>query len=195
MADDLRSQLLKAGLVTEEQVRKAESQLRKEQRKAPDKPKPKGKGKGGRSFEEPDKLRQQREVEAARQRDREEQRHKHEARERARLAKAEAERKAREVAERARRIIERGGRPADENGAVRYNFVEGGVVRTLSVSEPQRAALSRGNLGIARPHAQLQQYLLLDRDTALELREVCPEKLVLLHEPGEDEDEFAGLMW
>jgi len=192
MADDLRSQLLKAGLVTEEQVRKAESQARKEKRQAP--AKAKAKGKGGRSFDEPEKLRQQREVEAARQRDREEQRRKHEAQERTRLAKAEAERQAREAAEGARRIIERGGRPADENGAVRYNFVENGVVRTLTVSEPQRAALSCGDLGIARPHAQLQQYLLLDRQSALELRQVYPEKLLLLHEPGE-EDEFGGLMW
>jgi uncharacterized protein YaiL (DUF2058 family) len=191
MANDLRSQLLKAGLVTEEQVRKADSKARKEKRREPKKPK----SKTGLSFDEPEKLRRQREVEEARLRDRDEQRRKHEARERTRQAKVEAERKAREAAENARRIIERGGRAPEETGGVRYNFAEKGVVRTITVSESQRAALSSGELGIVRPHTQLQQYQLLDRAAALELREVLPEKLLLLHEPGEEEDEFGGLMW
>jgi len=188
MAEDLRSQLLKAGLVTEEQVRKAESKKRKAKRQEP--------RKGARSFTEPEEQRRQRELEEARQRDRDEQRRKHQAREQARLAKAEAERKVREAAESARRIIERSGLAPDAEGAVRYNFVETGVVRTLSISEQQRKQLSRGELGIARPHARLQQYVLVDRAAAQELRQVCPEKLVLLHESGADaDDEFGGLMW
>lgn len=188
MAEDLRSQLLKAGLVSEEQVRKAESKKRKAQRQQP--------RKGARSFVEPEELRRQRELEEARQRDREQQRRKHQAREQARLAKAEAERQARESAEAARRIIERSALAPDAEGPVRYNFVETGVVRTLSISEDQRDRLSRGELGIARPHAKLQQYVLVDRAAAQELRQFCPEKLVLLHEPGVDEDdEFGGLMW
>ena len=184
---DLRSQLLKAGLVTEKKLKEVEADSRKQRKE-----------KRGKRQAEPDteQLRRKRELEDARARDRERQRHKHEERERRRQRKVEAEQKAREQAELGRQIIQFGGINLDPEGPCEYQFASArGVVRSIRVSSEQQDRLSRGDLGVAQPHANLEALVLLDRAAALRLREACPEKLVLLHDASDEQDEFEGLMW
>jgi len=186
--DDIRSQLLKAGLISEQQVKQAESERRK-QRKAK-------RGKRAAATPDPEVLRRKQELEEANRRDREGQRQVHLERERKRQEKADAERRVREAAEQARQIISKSGVALGDDAEHEYRFLEGGrTVRTVMVTEQQHSGLSRGELGLARPHAHLNQWYLLERKAALHLREVCPEKLLLLHEPADEEDEFDGLMW
>ena len=59
----------------------------------------------------------------------------------------------------------------------------------------QQRALGAGKLGIVRPHANLEQLVLIPREAALRLRECAADKLLLLHELDEQPDEFDGLMW
>jgi uncharacterized protein YaiL (DUF2058 family) len=186
--DDLRSQLLKAGLVSEKQVKEAES-VRRKQRKVK-------RAKAAAAAPDPEVLRRKQELEEAKRLDRERQRQAHLARERNRQDRADAERQAREAAEQARRIISQSGVALSDDAEHEYRFLEEGrTVRTVLVTEQQRKALSRGEMGLARPHAHLNQWYVLERKAALRLRDVCPEKLLLLHEPADDEDEFDGLMW
>lgn len=187
--EDLRSQLLKAGLVSEKQVRKAEqSSARNRRGRRGKNPKP----------DEADKASQESEQALARERDveRQRQRDKHARREEQRLAREAAERRRREAAEAGRRIIGTHGRELGDDGPVAYNFAEGGrTMRTVQVTEAQRRQLGCGELGIAQPHANLRRYVLLPRAAAEELRRVCPDKLLLLHDPESEPDEFDGLMW
>lgn len=186
--DDLRSQLLKVGLVSEKQVKKAEADGRK-QRKAK-------RGKKRDPVQDPEVVRRKQELEEAQRLDRERQQQAHAERERKRLEKADAERRASESAEQGRRIIQVSGIALSEDAELEYRYLEAQrTVRSVPVTEQQRSRLSSGELGLARPHAHLNRYVLLERKAALELREVCPEKLVLLHDPEEEEDEFGGLMW
>ena len=186
--DDLRSQLLKAGLVSEKQVKRVEADGRKQRKTRP------AKSRG--PVQDPDVLRRQQELEAARKRDRERQQQVHAERERRRRDKADAERRARETAEQGRRIIQASGVALSADAEFEYRYLEGQrTVRTILVTEDQRRRLSSGELGLARPHARLDQYFVLERKAALQLREICPEKLLLLHDPAEEEDEFGGLMW
>ena len=187
--DDLRSQLVKAGLVSQKQVRKADSDRRKE-RKAVKRPK------RAEPVQDPEVLRRKQELEEARRLDRERQQQAHQQRESKRREKADAERRASEAAEQARRIIQGSGRALSEEAEHEYRYVVAGrTVRTVRVTEEQRQALSSGELGLVRPHAHLQQYFVLERAEALRLREICPEKLLVLHDPEEEEDEFGGLIW
>jgi len=186
--DDLRSQLLKAGLVSEKQVKEAESERRK-QRKVK-------RGKAKSAAPDPEVLRRKQELEEAKRLDRERQRQTHLERERKRQEKSEAERQTREAAERARQIISQSGVALSDDAEHEYRFLEEGrTVRTVLVTEQQRQGLSSGDLGLARPHAHLNRWYVLERTAALRLREICPEKLLLLHDPADGEDEFDGLMW
>lgn len=186
--DDLRSQLLKAGLVSEEQVKRVEKATRKDRR-----------GKKSKQLKNEhldEQARRQRELAELQEQDRQKQRAKHEALERERQKKADAERQALESAEAARKIIQESSIAIDAEAPVSYRFVENGrMVKTVPVTEAQQRSLGHGELGIARPHANLEQYVLIPRAAALKLRAARPEKLVLLHDPGEVEDEFDGLMW
>ena len=187
MMGDLRSQLLKAGLVTEKKIKQVEAESRKQRKEK----------RGKRQSEpDPEQVRRKRELEEARAKDRERQRRKHEEREKRRQRKAEAEIKAREQAELGRQIIQASGVTLDPEGPCEYRFAGNhGVVRSIRVSAQQRDRLSQGDLGVAQPHAHLEALVLLDRPAALRLRDACPEKLVLLHDPSDEKDEFEGLMW
>jgi hypothetical protein len=184
---DLRSQLLKAGLVSEKKLKEVEADSRKQRKEK------RGKRQAA---PDPEQARRKRELEEARTRDRERQQEKHEERERRRQRKVEAEQGAREQAELGRQIIQVGGITLDPDGPCEYRFAPAqGAVRSIRVSTEQRDRLSRGDLGVAQPHANLEALVLLDRSAALRLRDACPEKLVLLHDPSDEKDEFEGLMW
>ncbi len=184
---DLRSQLLKAGLVSTKQVKVAD---------AGDHKRRKIKHGKARHAVDPEVARRKQELRAAQEQDRDRQSKVHAERERRRQEKALAERRAGELAEQGRRVIATAAVALDEEAEHRYQFVEGDrTVRSIPVSEAQRLALSQGDLGVARPHANIERYVLVPREAGLKLREICPEKLLLLHDPGGDEDEFDGLMW
>ncbi len=186
--DDLRSQLLKAGLVSEEQVRKAEKHKVKTRRSE--------RSTKGKSKEELEAERRRQELEDLRQKDRERQIRKHEQQERKKQEKAERERQLEASAERARKIVQSAGIALDPEAAVKYSFVAyGRTVKHIQVTADQQRRLGLGELGIARPHANLEQYVLLPREAAIKLRECAPEKLMLLHDPDDEPDEFEGLMW
>jgi len=186
--DDLRSQLIKAGLVSEEQARKAEKGKLKERR-------------ASRSTKGPSKAqveaeRRRRELEEVKRADRERQQRKHDERERRHLAKADRERRLEAAAEEARTVIKASAIPLDPDAPVRYSFAPSGrAVKSIQVTREQQRKLGAGELGIARPHANLEQLVLIPRDAALRLRECAREKLVLLHDLDEEPDEFDGLVW
>ena len=150
---DLRSQLLKAGLVTEKKLKEVEADSRKQRKEK----------RGKRKAEpDPEQVRRKRELEEARAQDREKQRRKHEDRERRRQRKVEAEQKAREKAEMGRQIIQTAGISLDPEGPCEYRFsTPKGAVRSIRVSEVQRDRLSQGELGVAQPHAHLEALVLL----------------------------------
>ncbi len=186
--DDLRSQLLKAGLVSEEQVRKAEKGKFKDRRT----------GRSTKEISRSQREAEQRraELEEAKHSDRERQRRKHEERERKVRAKAERERRLEVAAEEARAIIKSSAIALDQEAPVRYNFAPSGrAVKSIQVTPEQQRQLGAGELGIVRPHANLEQLVLLPRDAALRLRECAADKLELLHDLDEEPDEFDGLMW
>jgi len=186
--DDLRSQLLKAGLVSEDQVRKAEKGKFKERR-------------GSRSTKDASKAqreadRRRAELEEAKREDRERQRRVHEERERKVREQAARERQLELAAEEARGVIKESAIALDPEATVRYSYAPSGrSVKTILVTAEQQRQLGAGQLGIVRPHANLEQLVLLPREAALRLRECAPEKLLLLHEPDDGPDEFDGLMW
>ena len=127
---DLRSQLLKAGLVTEKKLKEVEAESRKQRKEK----------RGKRQAEpDPEQVRRKRELEEAQAKDRERQRRKHEERERRRQRKVEAEQKAREQAELGRQIIQTGGIALDPESSFEYRFAGAeGVVRGVRVSAEQR---------------------------------------------------------
>jgi uncharacterized protein len=109
----------------------------------------------------------------------------------------EAERKAaREAAERearVRQIIEAHRVEAGDEGDYRYQ--DGGLIRSLRIGERQRGQLARGTLALARLG---DSAALVDRETAVRLRELAPAVLLVDNagtsaapkaEPDPDSDE------
>ena len=185
---DLRSQLLQAGLVDEKKAKQVDKEARKER-----------KAKKGKKRQETDPERQAREAEEAARRaaEAEAQRRRHAEKEAQRLAAEAQERTQREAAEAARQLIQDKGRELSGDGPVRYAFTAIGEtrVRYIQVTAEQQQGLARGEMGLARPHANLERLSILPRKAAEKLQEICPEKLVLLYDLDEEEDEFGGLMW
>ena len=125
MSTSLRDQLLKAGLVSEKQVKEAEKQVRKQSR-------------GGPSAEQQKKQAAARQAQAAKAaRDRELSRRKAE--------KAEA--KAREA--QVRQIVEQHRLPSGDD-ATPYFFKDGDYLRRVYVNAEQRKKVIGGELAIAR---------------------------------------------
>ncbi len=132
MNNALREQLLKAGLVSSEQVKKAEHQSRKKARQTP---KPK---KVARAAPPLDSAASQaaktRQAQAERDRELNRQR--------------DEERRRRELNVQIRELLTR-HQLNDGNGEVPYNFVEGSRVRRLYVTAEQHKRLTEGMLSVA----------------------------------------------
>ncbi|PWV65911.1 DUF2058 family protein [Plasticicumulans acidivorans] len=160
----LRDQFLKAGLVTADAVKKAETEKRKQQHQST---KQSAKGKQAGPSEE--QRQRQAEQEAKRQRDRE------------LNARKEAERKRQADLARAKQIIE-ANRQNDPQAEDRYNFQEGRFVRSVRVTDAQRRLIAMGKLGVARMDARGFDFVLIPREAALKVQEICPERLSLLFE-------------
>lgn len=172
MGTSLRDQLLKAGLVNEEQVKSAERQRRKEQRD------PKSAAAAAQRAAE-----QARAQAAKTARDQEINRRN--------AAKAEAKARAAQV----RQLVEQHRLPRSENeNDAYYGFQDGKHVRRIAVNDAQRQQLVRGELVIARYSGS---YALLPAAAAERLRERDPHAIVDIapkgsSEPPDPDDPYKG---
>ncbi|MEI7038187.1 DUF2058 domain-containing protein [Fulvimonas yonginensis] len=181
MADSLRDQLLKSGIV---------KQVREEQRaKVPkDARPPQGKGKPrppqGRRDEEIDLARAyaiRAQAEAA-------------ERKRAEQAAAEQARLKRERKARIQKLLEGQVLNKAEADQVRH-FEYGGKIRRVHVDAEQLAALNEGRLGIVQQNGR---YLVVSQAIAEQVRAIDPQQLALLVDPNEATDDDGvpdDLMW
>jgi len=155
----LRDQLLKAGLVSQDQVRRAEKQRHKE-KKSPTAAAAAQKQAAERARAQAEKIARDQELN------------------RRNAAKAEA--KAREA--QVRQIIEQNRLPKSESD-VYYAFQDGKLVRRVAIEEEQRGPISRGELVIARYGSS---FALLPAAAAVRVRERDPHAVIDLTAPAED---------
>jgi uncharacterized protein len=186
MADSLRDQLLKSGLV---QKLKAEA-------KPADRPQRPGKGRRGDSrnpaVAKPATARNQEEIDLARAyglRDRAE-------REQRELEKKQAEQRAKEKAERKQKLA---ALLADkslnkEDADIARHFPHGDKIRRVYCTAEQLAEVNSGQLAVVQ---QRGRYLLVTRDVGEKVREISPEALILLCDPDApaEDDVPADLVW
>ena len=184
MANSLREQMLKAGLVDEKQAKKAGQEVRKSR---------KSKRKSGKA-PAPDetKLRLEAERQAKADRDRE-------------LNRArEEERRERETQAQVRQIVERHRIERDE-GDVTFSFQDGATVRSLKLSQTQRDALVAGSLAVV---TGADAFELIPGPIAERIATRAPDAIACWHkpersadEPIDEDDPYAGyevpddLMW
>lgn len=181
----LKDQLLKAGLVNEKQVKKAQQEKRKEtlQKTAPQKTA---------EAEEEQRRRQLALAEKA---------------EKDRLLnlqrKEEAERKA--LIAQVRQMIEAHRQPK-EGGDIAYNFADAGVIKKLYVSDPVRGRIAKGQLAIVKLD---QNYELVPGEIAEKIRQRDAASVIVHNAPqpttdtatAENDDPYAAyqvpddLMW
>lgn len=164
----LREQLLKAGLVSAEQVKKAETEVRKQTHQVK-KDKTVAAAEAARQQEKQQWLA----AEAERKRERDRQLN----------LEREAERKRREQAARAQQLLDsnRLNRPEAE---IRYNFPHKDRYKFVRVTEEQQRQLARGQLAIARNPKDKYDFPLVSRETALKLAELSPDLVLLLYPEG-----------
>jgi len=173
MGNSLQDQLLKAGLVSEQQVKQTKSKKRKQKRAGDDR-------------SEAQRRDAAKAAAAKREHDRELNRQRDE----------EAKRKAEEVA---LWQLVRDSRISRDGGDLAYNFTDGTKLKRLYVTAEQQSGLVAGKLAIVR---QDDFYALVPAGVA-ERVGAHDAKLVLVHnKPGDDEDdEYADykvpddLMW
>lgn len=71
-----------------------------------------------------------------------------------------------------------------------YFFLESNkFIRKILVTGWQREMLARGALGIARLDENIDDFIILNRDTIKILLDICPEKIIVLHSEIENFDE------
>ncbi|WP_089727674.1 DUF2058 domain-containing protein [Candidatus Thiosymbion oneisti] len=166
MGNSLQDQLLKAGLVDEQQVKQVRSSKRKQ-----------GKQDGGKAKAEAEGRRraQQAAAEKAR-RDSELNRQRQE----------EARRKA--EANELRQLIHTNRIPRGE-GDIAYSFLDGGNIKRIYVTADQRSKLAQGNLAIVRQDTGFE---LVSPAIAERVRARDQRLVVLLNTPGDDGDADDG---
>ena len=193
MADSLRDQLLKTGLVQKLKADARAAAPSEPKRRPPQsrqsRPKPGGSGqaapKGGapRGRDDMDLAR------AYALRDRAE-------REQREQEKRAAEQRAREKAERKRKLaaLLDGQGLNDKNADVARNFPHGDKIRRVYCTPAQFDAINAGELAVVQ---HLGRYLIVSRALAESVREASPQALVLLCEPGSAADDGvpADLTW
>lgn len=106
-------------------------------------------------------------------------------------AKRESEAKANERREKRLqlRTLLQGKSLNDAEADVMRHFMHGGKIKRVHVNDAQLQRLNAGELGVVQMEGR---YLLVDRETALAVRLVSAEAVVLLPEPGEDsEDDWS----
>jgi uncharacterized protein YaiL (DUF2058 family) len=186
MSESLRDQLVKAGLATASQAKKAEREARSQNR--PGKSKKSGKS-GPPASARPDPN----SPEAVKARARKQQAEKR-ARDRA-LADARNEKAAARAlrAEIKQLITQNDQRQKAGEEDVPYQFVHGKKIKKIYVPPSQREQLSRGNLVIVNNDGL---YSLVSREVAGKISERDPKRVITAHEekppePGSDEEYYA----
>ncbi len=175
----LREQLLKAGLVTEEQTRKAESEVKKKSHKTK---KDKHLAQEESTRRQVEQRRREQDQERRRQRDRE------------LSQRREAEKRRQENRARAKQLID-SNRANDADAEVRFNFLaDGRHIRSVRVTPQQQRLLAMGRLAILRNPGNKYDFPLVPRDVGLKLAEL-DSGLVLLLNPETDqvEDEWPDM--
>lgn len=186
MADSLRDQLLKSGLVQKlrDEARPVERPVRPDNKRrpsgsAPGKPKPKP----NRNQEEMDLAR------AYGLRDRAE-------REQRDLEKKQAEQKAREKAERKQKLASLLADKAlnKPDADIARHFPHADKIRRVYCTTEQLAEVNSGMLAVVQYRGR---YLLVSRETGLKAAEISPEALVLLSDPEApaEDDVPDDLVW
>lgn len=168
MSDSLRDQLMKKGLVSEQEAKKARSETKRK----------KGSGrkpKGQRGAEQSEAARFAAQVDAAkRARDRD----LNQARE------AERQREANEKA--ARDMLVKHEVKRDNDCEIPYNFTFDGRIKKLNVNARQRDALAAGEMAIGRTRGRFR---LVPRETAERIRELAPFLIVHIDDGSGDADD------
>ena len=189
MADSLRDQLLKSGIV---------KQVQQDRAHEPKRPTPASPGKPARKGGKPHAARpsgqSQQDIDLAKAYAL---RARTEARERQRIEREAAEqaRLRRERKLRIQQLLDGQALNKADADQVR-NFEYAGTIRRIHVDATQLAALNAGELGVVQ-HAG--RYLLVSRDTAEQLRELDANHVALLVAPGtagtDDDGVPDDLMW
>lgn len=177
----LREQLLKAGLVSEEQVKKDETNKRKQTHKVKKNKKLAKQENQKQRAEQAQKAQQQTE-----QRDRD----------RVLNLQRDAKQKRRDELARIRQLISQ-HRQNDADAELPYNFQSGKVVRKVRVTAQQQKQLGAGRLGIIRNPQDEFDFVLLPRDAVLKISAIEARSLVLLYDEGEssDDDDWGDWEW
>jgi uncharacterized protein YaiL (DUF2058 family) len=166
MGNSLSDQLLKSGVVSEQEAKKARNETKSKKQKAR---KPKKNQRGAEESEAAQFARQVDEAKRARDRDLNKQR------------EAERQRQADEKAARellVNKEIQRG-----DDATLTYNFTVDSRIKKLNVTQEQRDGLAGGRLAIARTRGQFR---LVDRETAEKIREKAPFLIVWLDDGSDD---------
>lgn len=172
----IRDQLLKAGLVTEEQVKQAETKPKPNNKQRNNKNNPKSKPPKAKTSGSKPKKRELSDLERFYQ-------------ERDSSEKAEQEEQARQRKEAARirkqnrakiGALIRENMQNDESAELRYNFVVGSSVKYLFVTETQQELLSAGKLAIAFLG---EKRCLITPEVAEQILEIEPSRIIIKFEP------------
>jgi uncharacterized protein YaiL (DUF2058 family) len=203
MADSLRDQLLKSGLVQKlkVEVRPASVPLKPQSRHVPNKPHHARPDKAKRAHHGADQQRQSSMLAPTRSSEELDLARAYALR--ARDEKQERERTERAVAELARQKKERkqklaqlvsGNSLNDASAEQARHFTHGNKIRRIYCTPEQLIKLNRGELGVVQ---NTGRYLLVDRDTALAAQAIDTDALVLLPDPNAapDDDIPADLIW
>lgn len=177
----LRDQLLKAGLVTEEQVKKAETKPKPSSRpkKNNNKSKPRSNASQSKNADAKPKKRELSDLERF-----------YKERDSTEKAEKEAQDRQRKEAARIRKqnrakigALIRNNMQNDEAAELRYNFVVGSSVKYLFVTEAQQDLLSAGKLAIAFLG---EKRCLITPDVADQILEIEPSRIIIRFEPDSE---------
>ena len=174
----LREQLLKAGLVSEDQVKKVESEAKKKTHEGK-----KNKALGAQQAAKKAEKKRQQQAAQAQKRKQDKQLNQ----------QRDAVKRRRENAVRIRQLIA-SNRLNDAEAELRYNFQSGKNVRSLRVTEQQKQQLAMGWLGIVRNPQDEFDFPLVDRETAEKLAAIDPKLVVVLYDKVDrlDDDDDWG---
>lgn len=174
MAGSLRDQLLQAGLVTEEQVTKAETE-KKNRHKKRFQPQKNHHNKSQKN-QAPKKKKKAPASDLAKFY---QQRHNQERKEKQEIdkEKQEAAKQKKERRQKVGRIIRRHALKVTEEGEIRYNFVVGTNIKYMFVTEDQQQQLSEGKLAITFLGGKKT---LIPAEVVPQIHEIDPEKIIAL---------------
>lgn len=180
MSDSLREQLLKAGLTTEQDVKRVKTELKRGS-------KGKGKKKKGATGRQDEAARRHAAAQAEKR-----------ARDQALNREREAERKRQADEHAARELVIQHEIPHGQDGDIPFNFTYGQKIKQIYVNAEQQKQLAAGTLAIARTRGRFR---LVPREIAERVKPRAPFLVAFLHEGGSDDPAYEehpipdDLMW